>query len=102
MKLVNPRVMRNFLQQMLVVCCLRNFAHAGMIYTEQYQRDLKGLKKKKWQDQSGHMLSSKRYENVMFNIILKQSVFLCVCVRMCVKGQKGHKREKVSQTYLPD
>lgn len=87
--------MRNFLQQMLVVCCLRNFAHAGMIYTEQYQRDLKGLKKKKWQDQSGHMLSSKRYENVMFNIILKQSVCLCVCVSACVlkvrKDTRGRK-----------
>lgn len=58
-------------------------------------------KEKIRQDQSGHMLSSESYKNVMFDFILKQaSVFLCV--RPFVKGQQGHKREKVSQTYLPD
>lgn len=64
------------------------------IHAEQYQRDLKGTKN--CYDQSGHMLSSKHYQNVMFNI----SLSVCACV--CVKGQKGHNSQKVSQTHLPD
>lgn len=100
MKLFNPRVTRTFSNKCWLFVALKKFAHASMIPRQLYQKGLKGVKKK-CQDQSGHMLSSESYKNVMFNFILKQTcVFLCA--RPFVKGQQGHKREKVSQTYLPD
>lgn len=54
----------------------------------------------------GHMLSGgERYENVMFDIILRQSVSLCVCVSLCVfmsvRKRSERTGEEESQSEIP-